>query len=137
MEVLVPYMVGAAPLPESPATVLVAVEHVGLRFNLTRTLLQEGIFTTLLRNGDCAARLVGESPNFREAPLAVVAQCKSAQGVRRLLARVEEMGWDAGILYLIETPAEVRAEVRRAGAVMLDGDVVSEELKDDILENAA
>lgn len=121
----------------SPETVLVAVEHRGLRFNLTRLLLSAGLFTTILHDGECAARLVGRSPTLRRPPLAIVTQCRHVEAAHRLLARIEELRWDAGIVVLVDPPADVRGDARRRGVVLVGPDIRSTRLRDVILERAA
>ena len=107
-------------MASGPDTVLVAAHHKGLRFDLTRKLLSRGLFATLMSDGECAARLVGSTPPFARAPIAIVAQCRTALGVRRLLRRVQGLGWDPSTVLLIDPPDEVRAEARRLGARIVD-----------------
>lgn len=124
-------------MPEAPETVLVAVPQRGLRFDLTRELLARGFYATLMSDGECAARLVGSAPRMSSPPVAIVAECRSALGVRRLLRRVEELRWDPSTLIVIDPPDEVRAELRRRGARIIDDPTGAEPIYEHIAEALA
>ena len=124
-------------VPQSPATAVLAIDDIGLRFHLARGLLDRDVFTMLVAGGDCAADLLGRTGGPTDVPAAVVATCRTAWGVRQLIRRVEELGWDDTRLFFVAPPEEVRGEARRRGASVVEMDVEPEDLAEEILEQAA
>lgn len=124
-------------LPEQPETVVLAVDHAGLRFHLTRELLAHGIFTSLVSDGDCAAHRLGEGVGPDEAPRVIVAQCRSGWSVRALLRRVRTLGWHRTTVFLVGAPDEARDEAHRRGAILVEEDVEPEALSEVVLEQTA